>query len=77
MAIRAGLIGHPEVQRISNTFPRAGARAVLQGGPPGWSHSLAGVFETCMSSVWRPGRETNSSGLPITEGVSGVWDFWF
>ena len=48
-----------------------------QGGPPGWSHSLAGVFETCMSSVWGPDRVTNCSGLPITEGVSGVWDFWF
>ena len=33
MAIRAGLTGRLEVQRPSSTFPRAGARVVLQGGP--------------------------------------------
>lgn len=74
MAIRAGLIGHPEVQRTSSTFPRAGARVVLQGGP---TLLLVSLRPACPSLYGGPGRVTNYSGLLITEGVSGVWDFWF
>ena len=66
-------------------WPPGGAEAIKhfsqgrgQGSPPGWSHFFAGVFETCMSfSVWGPGRVTNCSGLPITEGVSGGGTFGF
>lgn len=43
------------------------------GGPPGWSYSLlVSLRPACPSLYGGPGRVTKYSGLPITEGVSGV-----